>query len=77
MLVVRMVFVEITPYLGRGNDAIALLIDVDMHDVGVAEHHTFLLLAEWAEDVLHQPQYVLNIYTENRAYAKPFKTEFG
>ena len=22
-------------------------------------------------------QYVLNIYTENRAYAKPFKTEFG
>ena len=22
-------------------------------------------------------QYVLNIYTENRAYAKPFKTGFG
>ena len=53
MLVVRMVFVEITLNLGRGNDAIALLVDVDMHDVGVAEHHTFLLLAEWAEDVLH------------------------
>ena len=37
MLVVRMVFVEITLYLGRGNDAVALLVDVDMHDVGVAE----------------------------------------
>lgn len=34
MLVVRMVFVEITLNLGRGNDAIALLVDVDMHDVG-------------------------------------------
>ena len=30
--------------------------------------------AKW---IMTARQYVLNIYTENRAYAKPFKTEFG
>ena len=30
--------------------------------------------AKW---IVTARQYVLNIYTENRAYAKPFKTEFG
>ena len=30
--------------------------------------------AKW---IMTSRQYVLNIYTENRAYAKPFKTEFG
>lgn len=72
MLVVRMVFVEITLNLGRGNDAIALLVDVDMHDVGVAEHHTFLLLAEWAEDVLHQPP-----TQKGSVFVDPFHFEIG
>ena len=72
MLVVRMVFVEITLYLGRGNDAIALLVDVDMHDVGVAEHHALLLLAEWAEDVLHQPP-----AQEGSVFVDPFHFEIG
>ena len=30
--------------------------------------------AKW---IMTARQYVPNIYTENRAYAKPFKTEFG
>ena len=30
--------------------------------------------AKW---IMTARQYVLNIYTENRAYAKPFKTGFG
>ena len=30
--------------------------------------------AKW---IMTARQYVLNIYTENRAYARPFKTEFG
>ncbi|OYP68831.1 hypothetical protein CIK87_06180, partial [Prevotella sp. P5-64] len=30
--------------------------------------------AKW---IMTARQYVLNIYTENRAYAKPFKPEFG
>ena len=72
MLVVRMVFVEITLNLGRGNDAIALLVDVDMHDVGVAEHHAFLLLTEWAEDVLHQPP-----AQEGSVFVDPFHFEIG
>lgn len=72
MLVVRMVFVEITLNLGRGNDAIALLIDVDMHDVGVAEHHALLLLTEWAEDVLHQPP-----AQEGSVFVDPFHFEIG
>ena len=72
MLVVRMVFVEITLNLGRGNDAVALLIDVDMHDVGVAEHHTFLLLTEWAEDVLHQPP-----AQEGSVFVDPFHFEIS
>ena len=72
MLVVRMVFVEITLNLGRGNDAVALLVDVDMHDVGVAEHHTFLLLAEWAEDVLHQPP-----AQKGSVFVDPFHFEIG
>lgn len=72
MLVVRMVFVEITLYLGRGNDAIALLVDVDMHDVGVAEHHALLLLTEWAEDVLHQSP-----AQEGSVFVDPFHFEIG
>ena len=72
MLVVRMVFVEITLYLGRGNDAIALLVDVDMHDVGVAKHHALLLLAEWAEDVLHQSP-----AQEGSVFVDPFHFEIG
>ena len=72
MLVVRMVFVEITLNLGRGNDAIALLVDVDMHDVGVAKHHALLLLAEWAEDVLHQSP-----AQEGSVFVDPFHFEIG
>ena len=72
MLVVRMIFVEITLNLGRGNDAVTLLIDVDMHDVRVAEHHTFLLLAEWAEDVLHQPP-----AQKGSVFVDPFHFEIG
>ena len=72
MLVVRMVFVEITLYLGRGNDAIALLVDVDMHDVGVAKHHALLLLAEWTEDVLHQSP-----AQEGSVFVDPFYFEIG
>ena len=72
MLVVRMVFVEITLNLGRGNDAVALLIDVDMHDVGVAEHHTLLLLSEWAEDVLQQAP-----AQEGSEFVDPFYFEIG
>jgi len=72
MLIVRMVFVEITLNLGRGNDAVALLIDVDMHDVGVAEHHTLLLLSEWAEDVLHQAP-----AQEGSEFVDPFYFEIG
>lgn len=34
----------------------------------------FVVPAKW---IMTARQYVLNIYTENRAYAKPFKTEFG
>ena len=30
--------------------------------------------AKW---IMTARQYVLNIYTENRAYARPFITEFG
>ena len=30
--------------------------------------------AKW---IMTATQYLLNIYTENRAYAKPFKTEIG
>ena len=30
--------------------------------------------AKW---IMTARQYVLNIYTENRAYARPFKTGFG
>ena len=67
-----MVFVEITLNLGRGNDAIALLVDVDMHDVGVAEHHALLLLAEWAEDVLHQPP-----AQKGSVFVDPFHFEIG
>ena len=72
MLVVRMVFVEITLNLGRGNDAIAFLVDVDMHDVGVAEHHALLLFAEWAEDVLHQAP-----AQEGSEFVDPFHFEIG
>lgn len=72
MLVVRMVFVEITLNLGRGNDAIALLVDVDMHDVGVAEHHALLLLTEWAEDVLHQSP-----AQKGSVFVDPFHFEIG
>lgn len=67
-----MVFVEVALNLGRGNDAVALLVDVDMHDVGVAEHHTFLLLAEWAEDVLHQPP-----AQKGSVFVDPFHFEIG
>ena len=37
----------------------------------------FSFIAVPAKWMMTARQYVLNIYTENRAYAKPFKTEFG
>ena len=63
---------EIHLNLGRGNDAIALLVDVDMHDVGVAEHHALLLLTERAEDILHQSP-----SQEGSVFVDPFHFEIG
>ena len=37
----------------------------------------FRFIAVPAKWIMTARQYVLNIYTENRAYARPFKTEFG
>ena len=37
----------------------------------------FSVISVPAKWIMTARQYVLNIYTENRAYANPFKTEFG
>ena len=43
----------------------------------LSDSNIFRFISVPAKWIMTARQYVLNIYTENRAYAKPFKTEFG
>ena len=54
VVVERVVLCEVFLHLCRRHDAVALLVDVYMHDVALAFLHALLLLAERAEEVFHQ-----------------------
>ena len=54
VIVERMALGKVAFHLGRSHDAIALLVDMHMHNIAFALLHTLLLLAEGAEEVLHQ-----------------------
>ena len=45
---------EIALHFGRGHDALRLVVDVDMHQIGTSLLHGHLLLAEGHKEVLHQ-----------------------
>ena len=55
VIIERMAFGKIAFHLGRSHNAIALLVDMHMHDVALTLLHTLFLLAERTEEVLHQP----------------------
>ena len=54
MVVERVTLCEVLLHLSRCHDAVALWVDVYMYDVALAFLHTLFLLAERAEEILHQ-----------------------
>ena len=61
-------------------EAHLLYVSVSRYGVdwkSIPHTHYFTELSVPAKWILTARQYVLNIYTENRAYARPFKTGFG